>query len=270
MRGEYGFFRTLGDSFRPSAYEGLSEEKIPKSGKYFLLLMVVATIVMFLAAIPAFISFSKNIDTVIDNFNSLSIKMNASSKGPIIIFPGDSMKEVTIDWDSNATEIDSGKLLLAKDRFVKKTLFGSQYTNLTGYSNVLEHRAVYKSAIITLVIFLIPSMVVGAYVFFGIKFFIFILLTAFLGFIIARAVRFSIEAKNCFNLAVYSWTIAILIEMITFSYNIRIPYFRIEWAGYIISLVYFVLGLKKCGYFEAKRDRHGDLVHRKKYYQIRE
>jgi hypothetical protein len=271
LRGENsGFFRTLGDSFRFSSYEQLAEEKPAKSVKYFLLVMVVATVLMFLAAIPAFMNFSKNVDAVIDNFNSISIKINASSKGPVIIFPDDKAKEITIDWDSNATELERGKIIIAKDRYVKKTMLGSQYVNLSGFSNVLEHKEAYNNALMLLVIFLIPSMVVGAYVFFGIKFFIIILLASIIGFIISRVLRFSIELKNCFNLAVYAFTIAIFIEMVTFVYNINMPYFRIEWIGYAISIVYLILGIKNSGFMENKHDRKGEIGHRKRYFQIRE
>lgn len=271
MRGdEKGFFRTLGDAFRVSAYDELSERPPTQPAKYFLLLMVIATILMFLAAIPAFINFSKNVDQVIDNFNYLSIKINASSKGPIIIFPDDKMKEITVDWESNATEISKGKMLLAKDRLIQKTWFGSEYKNLSGLSNVIGHKEFYKNSLMLLVIFLIPSMVVGAYVFFGIKFAIFALLMAIIGFITARTIKFNINLKNCFSIAFYAITPAVLIEMITFVYNMNTPYFRVEWIGYAISIAYFVMGVKKSGFMEERRDRKGELIRRKRYYQIRD
>jgi hypothetical protein len=271
MRGDdKGFFRTLGDAFRVSSYSELSEKHPAQPAKYFLLLMILATILMFIAAIPAFINLSNNVGRIIDNFNYLSIKINASSKGPVIIFPDDRFKEITIDWESNATSLSKGKMLLAKDRMIKKILFGSEYTNLTGFSNVLEHRDFYKNSFMLLVLFLIPSMVVGAYVFFGIKFAVLALLLAVVGFITARTIRFNIDFRNCFNIAFYAATPAVIIEMVTFAYNLHIPYFRIEWVGYAISVFYFVMGLKKCGYFEGKRDRHGELMHRRRYLEVRE
>jgi len=270
LRGEGDFFRTFGRSFSFSAYEHLSEKKAAESSKYFLKLMILATILMFLAAIPAFIHFSKNIDMVMDNFNSLKLSINASSKGPIVIFPGDKFREITIDWESNATTLNESKYLIAKDRFLKKTFFGTQYTNLTGFSNVLEHRETYKKLLMIATAFLIPSMFVCSYLIFGIKFFIMLLALAIIGFIVSRTIRFDIEFKNCFNIAIYSSTIGVLIAMISFPYNISIPYFRIEWIGYALSIVYFVQGVRRSGYFEERRNRGKELIHRRRYIQLRE
>lgn len=270
FRGDGDFFRTLGKSFSLFSYQALSERKTSDSSKYFLKLMLFASIVMFLAAIPAFVNFSKNIDLAMNNFNSLKLSINASSKGPIIIFPGDKFREVTIDWESNATQLNESHYLVAKDRILKKTLFGTQYTNLTGFSDALAHRDAYKTGLVTLVVFLMPSMFVGAYVIFGIKFILMILGLAVVGFIAARTMRFDIEFKNCFNIAIYSATIGILIEMISFPYNISIPYFRIEWIGYAISVLFFAYGVKSSGYFEERRNREREIGHRKRYIPIRE
>lgn len=274
LRGnEDGFFRTLGKSFSFFEYDKLSEKNIGTSIRYFLKLMVFATIIMFLLAIPAFVDLSKNVDKVLNNFEDLTISVNATSKGPIILFPGDKYKEVKIDWENNATTIEDGKFLITKESFVKKTFFGSQYTDLKGYSNVLDHKDVYKKSAMILAAFLIPSLVVGAYVFFSIKFFIMILLLALVGFIITRIIRFDIDFKNCMNISIYAWTIGILISMFVFPYNIQIPYFRIEWIGYILTAIYFIVGLKNSGYLEGKKDRKDrkkELERRRKYLTIKD
>jgi len=271
FRGESDFFRTLGKSFSFLGYPELSERKPVASVKYFLKLMILATILLLLAAIPAFMHLSKNIDLVMDNFNSLKLSLNASSKGPIIIFPEDKSREIAINWESNETSLNTSKYLVAKDRFLKKTMFGTQYTNLTGFSNVLEHRETYKTVLTTLMIFLIPSMVVGAYVIFGVKFFLMLLALAVVGFIVSRTIKFNIEFRNCFNIAIYAATIAVLIEMIAFPYNISIPYFRIEWIGYALSVLYFAYGVKSSGYFEQHHGgREREMMHRKQYLPIRE
>jgi len=271
MRGEReGFFRTFGDCFKFHSYRELSERDPGQSAKYFLKLMILATILMFLAAIPAFMNFSRNVDKVIGNFDTLKITINATPQGPIILFPDDKSREITIDWASNATGIAQGNYLIAKDRLIKKTFFGSQYTNLTGYSNVLEHKETYKAILNIGLAFLIPSMAVGAYVFFGIKFFIMIVVLASVGFIVSRTIRFDIEYKNCFNSAVYASTIGILIAMMAFPYNIRIPYFRVEWIGYALSIIYFISALKSSGYFEKKHDREREMEHRSRFLHLKE
>ncbi len=270
-RGSFdGFFRTLGRSFSFFEYEDLCEKKVSSSVKYFLKLMLFATILMFIVAIPAFLNFSSNIDKVINNFEALSIKINASSKGPIVLFPGDRHRETTIHWESNATELEEGKYLIAKDRLVKKSFFGSQYTNLSGYSNVLEHKDFYKTSLMILMAFLIPSMIVGAYVFFGIKFFIMLTILAAAGFMIMRIIRFDIDFKHCLNIAVYASTIGVIIAMAVFPYNIKLPYFRLEWVGYALSVMYFIVGLRYAGYFEERKDRERELERRRRYVPIRE
>jgi len=272
-RGGDGFFRTLGSAFSFSEYEWLAEKKPSDSIRYFLKLMALATVLMFIAAVPAFINFSKNIDKVIDNFDSLKITVNASSKGPIIFFPGDRHREVTFDWESNATSLEHGKYLVAKDRVIKKTLIGSQYTNISGYSDVIEHRELYRASAMILAAFLMPSLVVGAYVFFGIKFFLMVLLLAAAALVITRIIRFDVEFRQCLTIAVYASTIGIILAMALFPYNIRIPqipFFRIEWLGYALSLIYFIVGLRHAGYFEKRRNRKKELSRRKNYFQIKE
>lgn len=270
MRGARdGFFKKLAKSFSFFEYEELCEKKMSESFLYFLKLMLLATLLMFVAAIPIFIGFSNSIDKVMENFEHLELNIDASSKGPVILFPGDSYKEIIVHWESNETEIEKGRFLIGEDRFVRKTLFGSQYTNLSGYSNVLGHEDFYKKAAIMLVIFLIPSMIVGAYVLFSIKFLIMIILLSAVAYIITRIMRFEVEYKHCFNVAIYASTIGVLVAMIAFPYNIQLPLIRIEWIGYALTLVYFIVGMRYAGYFEERRDRNKEMQKRRRYIEVK-
>ncbi len=270
MRGaREGFFRKLGKSFSFFEYEELCEKKMHESFVYFLKLMILSTLIMFIAAIPSFIGFSNSIDKVMDNFEYLELNINASSKGPVLLFPGDKHKEVIVHWESNATEIEKSKVLVGEDRIVRKTFFGSKYTNLSGYSDVLDHKEFYKKAAVILMLFLIPSMIVGAYIAFAIKFILMILVLSAVTYIITRIIRFEVEYKHCFSVAVYASTIGILVAMISFPYNIQIPFIRIEWIGYALTLVYFIVGMRYAGYFEERRDREKEMQKRKRYLEVK-
>jgi len=270
MRGEqFKFFKALGKSFVVTDYDELGEQKLGISLKYFLKLMIVGTILLFLFSIPVFVKIPKNIDTALSAFNSLSIPLNYSQNGQIVFFQGDDQKQVTIDLTSNATTLEKGKILITNHSIIQKSWLGSEVTNTTGYSNVIVHKEQYKNAIMILLTFLMPSLIVMAYVFFSIKFFIMIMVLSFLAFVISRTIRFDVDYMHCFNSAVYAFTPALLFAMIVFPYNIHYLFLRIEWIGYAVSVVMLMLGLGSVGYFEKRRERKKEMLDRKRYVELR-
>ena len=184
-----------------------------------------------------------------------------------LFFEGESKKQVTIDLNSNATSIDRGKMLVTNSSVIKRSWFGSSITNTTGYSNVVEHSETYKSLFTGLILFMIPSLVVLAYIAFAVKFFVMILIISLIAFIIARVTRFEVDYAHCFNCTVYPFTVAIIFAMIVFPYNIHYGFFRLEWAGYIVSIILLAIGMQSVGYFGKKPEKR-DRIKRRSYVEL--
>jgi len=269
MRGEpIPFFQTFGRIFALGDYDDFSEQKAGRSVKYFFKLMIMGTILLFLFAIPVFMKFSENFDSSLSKFNSLAMPPAYSMKEPVVFFRGDSQKQITIDLASNATTIESGKMLVTNHSIIQRSWLGSEVTNITGYSNVLEHRETYKSLLSVALLFMLPSLIVLAYVAFGIKFLLMILAVSFAVFVISRVARFEISYLNCFNCTLYPFTIAILFSMIVFPYNIHFSFVRVEWLGYALSVLLTIVGIQSVGYF-GKKPEKGERAKRRNYIELR-
>ncbi|MEM4336768.1 MAG: DUF1189 family protein [Candidatus Woesearchaeota archaeon] len=269
MRGEpIPFFSTFGKIFALNDYDDFAEQKVGRSIKYFLKLMILGTILLFIFSIPKLINFSESFDKSLSKFNYLTISLNYSMKEPLIFFEGDNKKQITIDLNSNATTINKGKILVTNSSIIKRSWFGSSWTNTTGYSNIITHKETYKNFFIGFILFMLPSLMLLAYIVFAIKFFIIILLVSFLTFVIARTIRFEVDYLHCFNCTLYPFTIAILLSMMLFPYNIHYGFFRVEWLGYIVSVIFLAIGIQSVGYFSRKPEKR-DKIRRKSYVELR-
>jgi len=251
--GYKGFIRAVFRCFNPNAYFELSNLKIKQSLSYLLKLLFFVFVVMLILYIPFLIKFQSKIDDKLNNFNTLSIKINASMKKPIVFFENTN-KQLIINTNANTTEFENGMFLITNDSFVKKRfLFGYEVKNMTGYSNVLEHRDFYKGIVTLMFILLLPSILIILFLFYSIKYFIMAFVVSFLSLIIVRLIRFEIDYKSILNITIFSLTPSILFELIIKPFNITIPYFKIHWIGYIVSLFYLVYGISQTGYFDREK-----------------
>jgi len=268
MRGEpIRFLQVFGRIFALGDYDDFAEQKPSRSVKYFLKLMILGTILLFLFSIPAFMKFSEKFGDSLSKFNYLTLSLNYSMKEPIVFFSGDSQKQLTIDLGSNSTTIESGKLLITNHSIIKKSWLGSELINTTGYSNVLEHKDKYRGFLTGILLFMLPSLVVLAYLFFSIKFFAMILIISFATFVISRVVRFEVGFKDCFNCTLYPFTIAIIAGMILFPYNIHYYFIRAEWIAYAVSIIMMIIGIQSAGYVTKKPEK-GEKLKRRSYVEM--
>ncbi|MBW3022572.1 DUF1189 domain-containing protein, partial [Candidatus Woesearchaeota archaeon] len=259
----------LSKTFAVDDYDQLAEQKVGTSLSYFLKIMLLGPILRFIFSIPALAKIQASAEGALSKFGTLKLSLNYSQKEPVVFFEGDSSKQITIDLNSNATKAGSSKILITNHSIINKNIIGSSETDLLGFSDILSHKESYKNILTMFMVLMIPSLFVIAYVAFALKFIIGIIAVSFIGFIVARVIRFEIGYLHCFNAAMYASPVAILFPMILFPYSVQYGLFRFEWAGYAISLILFVLGMHSIGYFEKKPSREREIGKRKKYIEIK-
>lgn len=253
MPGYKGFLRALLRCLNPRSYFELSDLKLKQSFSYLVKLIFFAFVIMCLLYLPFLATFSSKMEEKLKDFDVLLIKINSSMKKPVIFFENTN-KQVTIYTNSNATEFEKGKALITQDSIVKKRfLFGYETKNITGYSDVLAHKSFYIGMATLLFIALLPTILISLFAFYLLKYVVIAFIVSFVALIVVRLIRYEVDYKSLLNITIFALTPSVLIELFTRPFNIIIPYFRIHWIGYIISLIYIIYGISQTGYFDKER-----------------
>ncbi len=248
-----GFLRALLKCLNPKAYFELSDLKLKQSFSYLVKLIFFAFVIMCLLYIPFLVTFSSKMEDKLKGFDSLSVKINSSMKKAVVFFENTN-KQVTIDTNSNASEFEKGKLLITQDSIIKKRfLFGYEAKNITGYSDVLAHKNFYIGMATLLFIALLPTILILLFVFYLLKYIIISFVVSFISLIIIRLIRYELDYKSVLNITIFALTPSVIIELFTRPFNIIIPYFKIHWIGYIISLIYIIYSIIQTGYFDREK-----------------
>lgn len=254
MRGEYlGFLRTVGSALNPGAYFSLSESKIKNTFKYLIKLIFFAFVIMCLLYIPFLVQLPAKIDDLFGTFSVLNVTINTTMKQPIVLFPNDPGMMITIDTSSNATQLSQGSVLLTNDYLIRKRfLFGQEVINLGGYSNLLAHRDLYRGIAIIAFAALLPTILVLTFLYFLVKYLVIGIVASLLALIVVRVVRYEIDYKSILNISLYATTISVFVELFTTPFDIVIPYIKIAWIGYLLSLFYLIYGIRETGFFDKE------------------
>ncbi len=258
------FFRKIVASFNPIDYEDLAAENVKSSFFYLAGIMLLAFVIMSLLFIPQALNISHTIDANLANFNSLKLSTDISQKSPLAL---GKEGDFVIDLNSNATDVQKGTLVTSS-RVIQHSWLGTSVYDISGYSDIVAHKDFYKGLAYRLLALMLPSLLILGYLYFLVKFAVLILLVSFVALIIVRISRYEVSFKSILNSTVYASTAAILVEMFTMPFKIPIPYFRIEWMGYILSLVFLYLGIREIGFFEKKEKNRYAKRRQKGYIEL--
>ena len=242
-------FKTFFKSFKTSEYDEITDTKLKTTSLYFLKVLAFSFLVMCILAIPLFMQFQDTIQSQLSAFDSLSFSATYTQHAPVTI---GEPAYISIDTQSNKTFAEQGILITGQNIGMKK-LFFEKSIDLTGFSNVLDHKKEYAIIAFALTVFLLPSILLGLFIWYVLKFAFFILVVSIIALIIARVSRYEIGYRIILNTAIIAASFAIFIELVTTPLPLNIPYIHIEWIGYLISLILFIIAIREQGFWDNKR-----------------
>lgn len=248
-----GFLRKFATSLNFLAYERFTESKISDSFKYLAKIILVFFVISCLLYIPKLITLSDKLDKDLGKFSNLTIKVDGDQKEPVILFEKDSRRMVTIDKESNATEVAEGKYLVTSENVVKKTWLGTEVTSIEGYSNVIAHKDFYKAALFVLLLFILPGIILFGYLACLIKYIVLALIVSFLILIVVRLIRYEIAYRQVLNATIYAFTITVMVELLIMPFGDIIPYVRVGWVALLLGIIWASLGVSRIGFFDRRK-----------------
>ncbi|MBW2999851.1 DUF1189 domain-containing protein [Candidatus Woesearchaeota archaeon] len=243
--GLKNFFKTVGMSFNPVAYDQLSERLLGDTSKYFLAVLLLGFILAFLLAVPKIAGTAHYLNEQFNKFEKLDVNMDYEMKEAVVIT--DNYPLITIDTTKEPKEFKKG-VLVTEDKVYYALL---PFTSPKSFDVEKAHDLVASSGkasnlIYVLLLLMIPSFLVFGYLYFLIKFLLVVIAGFILALVIARIIRYGITVRELINVALYAATPMILIRMITLPF---LPH--IYYAEYAFFGLFLLMGIIKTGDFEA-------------------
>jgi hypothetical protein len=249
-----GFLKTIIQSCNPGKYPGLVSRTWRQAFDYLLTLIFFLVFMLFVISIYRFAQFEANFGKEMDKFSRFDIKVDYLLEEPIH-YGG-----FVMDNERNYT---TERLLITKDGISSHSLFclllspacifedspatmtSAQLSDVLGYSGEI------KGILAFMMVLLLPGLLLFFLMFFALKFMLIISIAAILAFIITRISRFEITLKQIFLAAVYSATIMIVMEGISFYFH---WFFWVPIVAYMIlyTIVVMMVGEREHAYAKER------------------
>lgn len=243
--GLKNFFKTIGLSFNPVAYDKLSERLLSNTFKYFLSVLLFGFILAFLLGLPTIAGTANYLNEQFGKFEKLDVNLDYEMKEPVVIT--ENYPLITIDTTKEVKEFKKG-VLITEDKVYYAIL---PFTSPKSFDIKKAYDLVASSGrasnyIYVLLLLMLPTLLVMAYLYFLIKFLLVVIAGFVLAFLITRLIRYGITARELIVVALYAATPMILVRMITLPF---LPH--IYYVEYMLFGLYLLMGVIKTGDFEA-------------------
>lgn len=242
--GLKNFFQTILMSFNPSAYEKLGERRLTNSINYYISMVAVVFLVMCLLFIPALVMLPENIEKAIDKFETLDVIVTSKMSGPIKI--PEKRPLIIIDSSKEYTNIEEGKVLITKGAVFYKLLPFMKPKKIVREGEFLENKEQIAALLMVILVSMLPMLLVAAYLYYLIKYLLFIVAAVLIAFIIVRIARYGITMAELFKVGFFASTIMVVVGLLTKPF---VPF--IYYIDCLLFVVYLILGIIKVGSFES-------------------
>ncbi len=247
-----GFWKQVILTLTPRNYSGLSTRSIRGGVKYILALLFASFIIMCIMAMPKIASMPNYIESELSKFDKLNISIDIETSSPVGI-PGEN-PQIIIDANSEAVMGDE-KLLITGDYLFYRPYGVTKAYNISEYGDVTIKKQDISRLLTLLVIILIPTLLITAYLLFLVKYIITILALAVILFIVLRLMKKELGFFKSLNIAIYAATPMILLEVIFIPLSAKYLYPIFQFIGmnyYAITLALYVLLAAFGSYFAMK------------------
>ncbi len=259
LKSIWNFFLTYLKSLNPVSYIDLSQRMHRNMLHYFFSLIFVAVVAFLILSLPKLIFLNSYVDKQFDKFEELEINIDSEMSSPIVITDSDPL--IAIDTAGNLTDIRNlpVKLLITEKKLQFKSSFATVHEiDISGYSNILQHKAEFKKLITYMIIIALPTILVMLFILFSLKYLIIILITVPIAFAISRALRSEIRFRSIIRIAFYSSTSVVTIDILAMIFGLgeflyAIP-FILGLDLYLVSLIVFAFYISMAMVLVAARE----------------
>ncbi|MBT3406759.1 DUF1189 family protein [Candidatus Woesearchaeota archaeon] len=236
------FIRTVARSFNPRSYKDLSVAIVGNSVKHFFTLLLWVFVISLILFIPALFGLSEYVEGKLDNFDSIGVDFHFSSAEPVVF--GEKEALVTFG-EGNESEAD-GLLVFDGTNFMYDKLFGYKKISMSLFNDFKANKSEVSSFVSKVLLLMSPLLALLAFVYFSLKYLIFVLLGTVIILVLSRLFRFEINFNELFNIGIYALTPMILLELLTLPLSgVNLPY-----IPFVLFVLYFLLGTILVGSFQ--------------------
>lgn len=239
IKKSIGILKKIYYSINPKDIKNLSEGKIKKSFHHLFFIIFLCFIIMSIISIPKLSLLSTNIQQQISNFDSLTIDIDADMNSPLI-FTNQSQQiiiDTTKEWN-----LTKQKLIITKDFIQYRPFRKVEKISTSSLKNLKENNETFSKVLTFLIILALPSILIISYIMFTLKYILISLITALLAYIITRMYVKKIKLKRVLNIAIYSTSLMIFIEIISIPFGTKylITLFQIMGMNFYLfsTLIY--------------------------------
>lgn len=253
------FLDEVWQTFFPSHWAEISERSMGNGIGFFSKVLLAAFVVMMLVHIPVLIKMPSFISEQLSKFDTLRLAGNFTMSSPIKLPRSEPV--VIFDTSGAYTELTSERVLITQNKVYYRPFFKTHSVNTEELKDLRNNREQVKAFLAVLVFFLLPSILVYAYIAVWLKYFLMILTLAVMVFLLLDLTHWRRTWKELFVLSCYVSTLPVLAEVIVGAINpdLLIPVLNI--AGlltlYLIPAVVLSLltiGAALCVYYNRKEE----------------
>lgn len=248
IKKHFAFYRKFFGSFNPLNYSEYADYTFKLSFTYFMSLIFNIFIVMMILFLPVILNWPADLHAKFDQFEEFTLEGDVTTIEPIKFTEQNPW--LVLNSKSNVSS-NAGHIVIDGGKIYFNIPLRQFLIDLTGYSDVKEHRTALIPLILFGFVLMLPSLLLILYFGFAIKYGLMIIIGALIAFLIARMIKFHIGLGHVMNIAVFASTLTIVISIISFPLGININYLE-----FIPFAVYMVLGMARAGKFGEKKAKH--------------
>lgn len=243
------YFKKVALSVYPLSYHEFSEKPFASVIRYFFATVLLGLVICNVLLLPFYLSIPTLIEQSFGKFTTFDVETEVEMSGPVEIPKQDAL--FVIDTTGTIKEIKQERFIVTKDYLYYRLFFNNKRINFDNLFDIVGHPRDSAWMVTGIIAFLLPSLLIYAFLFITLKYFVIIFLSSFLLYFIVRVLMlYEILFKNALNCAFYAGTLLILVEAILYPINnaLLIPVF--SFAGmhfyvvsYIIFIVFGVMGM---------------------------
>lgn len=248
----FRFYRRFLSSLNPLDYSELADYPFKVSFTYYMSLIFSIFVIMAILFLPVIINWPAELSEKFDKFEEFQIGGNVETIEPIKFTE---QRPFLVLNSKSYVKPDEGTIVIDGGVIHYNILFKQFLINLTGYSDVKEHRNSFVPLILLIFVLMLPSILLISYFWFAAKYAILIAIGSLLALGITKLIRFEIKFKEIINIAVFASSLTIILGIIALPFGINLKYLQL-----IPFAVYLIAGTIRVGKFKERRKSRGGFI----------
>ncbi|MFC1728052.1 DUF1189 family protein [Nanoarchaeota archaeon] len=243
----FKLYRRFLGSFNPRNYGEYADYPFKTAFTYYMSLIFNMFVIMAILFLPVIVDWPAQLNSKFDQFEEFDVEVDVETTSPIRITEKNPMfifnAESDVESDDATVVIDSGRIYY-------NIPFKQFLIDLTGYSDVKEHRTAFMPLILILFVLMLPSILLILYFWFAIKYSIMILVGSLIAYLITKAIKFKIGLRRTINIAVFASSLTIVISIVTIPFGADLRYLH-----FVPFIAYLISGIARVGKFGERKHK---------------